>query len=206
MCTETFLRLPEEKRSRVLDAAWEEFTTVPFAEASINQIIRRAGIPRGSFYQYFTDKTDLFSYLLSTLRDHFVARYGELLAQVGGDPLGVQLAAFDYFSANRQRPTPQLDRCVRVLQINAGIDLEELLAKRLMEEQGMESIWERMDTSGLQCQDRTFVRQVVTMANMMLGSAIMDSLSHPERWDDNRRELAERLEIIKFGSLARRPA
>ena len=58
MCSETFLRLPEEKRGRFLEAAWEEFTRVKFADASINQIVRRAGIPRGSFYQYFSDNED----------------------------------------------------------------------------------------------------------------------------------------------------
>ena len=64
MCSETFLRLPEEKRTRFLDAAWEEFTKVPFTEASINKIVLRAKIPRGSFYQYFTDKKELFAYLI----------------------------------------------------------------------------------------------------------------------------------------------
>ena len=47
----TFFRLPEEKRGRLMDAAWAEFTRVSFAEASINRIIRSAQIPRGSFYQ-----------------------------------------------------------------------------------------------------------------------------------------------------------
>ena len=42
MCMETFRRLPEEKRTRFLEAAWEEFTRVSFAEASTNQIVRRA--------------------------------------------------------------------------------------------------------------------------------------------------------------------
>ena len=39
MCTETFLRLPEEKRNRFLDAAWEEFTHTSFEKASINKIV-----------------------------------------------------------------------------------------------------------------------------------------------------------------------
>ena len=56
MPSNTFFRLPEEKRQRLLDAAWEEFSRVSFADASINQIIRAANISRGSFYQYFTDK------------------------------------------------------------------------------------------------------------------------------------------------------
>ena len=64
MCSETFLRLPEEKRQRFLDAAWEEFTRVSFSEASINQIVRRCGIARGSFYQYFRDKEELMEYLM----------------------------------------------------------------------------------------------------------------------------------------------
>ena len=37
MCTETFLRLPEEKRRRFLDAAWEEFTSARFVDVSIDR-------------------------------------------------------------------------------------------------------------------------------------------------------------------------
>ena len=46
MCSETFLRLSEEKRNRVLDAAWEEVTRVSFAEVSINRIVQKAEIAR----------------------------------------------------------------------------------------------------------------------------------------------------------------
>ena len=53
MPTDTFFRLPEEKRTRILEGAWSEFTAVPYAEASINRIVQTSRIPRGSFYQYF---------------------------------------------------------------------------------------------------------------------------------------------------------
>lgn len=53
MPTDTFFRLPEEKRARILEGAWSEFTAVPYAEASINRIVQTSRIPRGSFYQYF---------------------------------------------------------------------------------------------------------------------------------------------------------
>jgi AcrR family transcriptional regulator len=46
---QTFFNLPEEKRKRILDAAWKEFTTVSFSEASINRIIHAAEISRGSY-------------------------------------------------------------------------------------------------------------------------------------------------------------
>lgn len=48
----------------MIDAAKQEFSRVPFYEASISNIIKDAGIPRGSFYQYFDDKEDLFFFLL----------------------------------------------------------------------------------------------------------------------------------------------
>ena len=63
MPTGTFFRLPEEKRMRLMESAWEEFTHISYADVSINKIIQAAGIPRGSFYQYFDGKEDLFFYL-----------------------------------------------------------------------------------------------------------------------------------------------
>ena len=65
MPSSTFLNLPAEKQEKLLEAATREFTRRPFNEASINQIIKDAGIPRGSFYMYFTDKEDLFRYLVA---------------------------------------------------------------------------------------------------------------------------------------------
>ena len=95
MCTETFLRLPEEKRNRFLEAAWEEFTSVPFEEASINKIVRRAKIPRGSFYQYFSDKEDLFFYIQKSMLGNFTKEYVRVLERYDGDMFQVQMSCFD---------------------------------------------------------------------------------------------------------------
>ena len=56
MPSTTFYNLPAEKRERLLSAARAEFARAPYEEASVNRMIRAAGIPRGSFYMYFTDK------------------------------------------------------------------------------------------------------------------------------------------------------
>ena len=65
MCSETFLRLPEEKRNRFLEAAWEEFTRVSFADASINQIVRRCGIARRLVEQLMEELKQQGNYCLS---------------------------------------------------------------------------------------------------------------------------------------------
>lgn len=64
MASERFLNLPEEKKQRIMNAAREELSNVPYDALSINRIVKAAGIPRGSFYDYFTDKDDLIEYLM----------------------------------------------------------------------------------------------------------------------------------------------
>ncbi|MEN6461288.1 MAG: TetR/AcrR family transcriptional regulator, partial [Syntrophomonas sp.] len=61
----TFLNLSEEKKKRIFEAAVQEFSTRRFSDASINQIVKNAGIPKGSFYQYFADKEDIYLYMLA---------------------------------------------------------------------------------------------------------------------------------------------
>lgn len=64
MPKETFHNLPEKKRDRIISVAGAEFATKPYDVASISDIVRKAGIAKGSFYQYFEDKKDLYQYLI----------------------------------------------------------------------------------------------------------------------------------------------
>jgi AcrR family transcriptional regulator len=57
---ETWWNLPETKRERVLQAAMEEFGQRGFSAGSLNVIARQADIAKGSLFQYFDDKLDLF--------------------------------------------------------------------------------------------------------------------------------------------------
>ena len=64
MPKETFLNLPEIKRNLIIQVAIDEFYTYGYDKASISRIVHQAGIAKGSFYQYFTGKDDLFRYLM----------------------------------------------------------------------------------------------------------------------------------------------
>ncbi len=60
----TFFNLPEDKRNLILELAIDEFAGQDYDKASISNIVARAGIAKGSFYQYFEDKRDLYLYLV----------------------------------------------------------------------------------------------------------------------------------------------
>lgn len=64
MPKETFFNLPADKRALICHVALEEFAAYSFEQASINRIVSKAGIAKGSFYQYFENKKDLFLYLM----------------------------------------------------------------------------------------------------------------------------------------------
>ena len=64
MPKQTFLNLPEAKRKAFLEIALQEFANNDYNTASVSKIVEKAGIAKGSVYQYFEDKQDLFLYLL----------------------------------------------------------------------------------------------------------------------------------------------
>ena len=201
MCTETFLRLPEEKRRRFLDAAWEEFAGARFTEVSINQIVRRAGIPRGSFYQYFAGKDDLFAYLLEEVRNHVKEEYRKVLLANGGDIFQAQLDCFDRMSGQDLSQDPVMERCMMFVKNNQGVDIQKLLPTR-PGQRLLDGLWDVIDLSLLREPTQDYGRIVFCLLMAALGSAFMDAMLCPEGRALYRQELAAKLEIVKHGSLS----
>ncbi len=65
----TFFHLTAEKQARIIQGAKKAFSAVPYRRVTIDQIVRLADIPKGSFYQYFENKDDLFTYIFGELGD-----------------------------------------------------------------------------------------------------------------------------------------
>jgi AcrR family transcriptional regulator len=69
MPKETFYNLEPNKRHKIVRAAIREFTDHELHKARVSNIIKMAGIPRGSFYQYFEDIDDLYYYVIDQVFD-----------------------------------------------------------------------------------------------------------------------------------------
>ena len=128
MPSSTFLNLPAEKKEKLLEAATWEFSHKPFNEASINQIIKEAGIPRGSFYMYFQDKEDLFRYLLKGYVDQLFMLLEEFLIQNQGDIFQALLELYDYVQAkNDRRHLGEVGAMTGIIRCNSGMQKNGLL-------------------------------------------------------------------------------
>ena len=61
MARPRFANLDVDTRFRILETAAEEFAARGFEGVSLNQLIDRLEMSKGSFYNYFDDKADLFT-------------------------------------------------------------------------------------------------------------------------------------------------
>lgn len=85
MPTERFYNLPKGKKEIIKQAAMAEFVRVPFEKASINKIIKEAGISRGSFYTYFEDKHDILAYIFEDAAEKFQCAWERSAKKNHGD-------------------------------------------------------------------------------------------------------------------------
>lgn len=77
MPKQTFFNLPSTKQALLIDLAIDEFSQYTYKSASIRRIIEKSGIAPGSFYQYFANKEDLYSYLFVLMAEKKRAFFAE---------------------------------------------------------------------------------------------------------------------------------
>lgn len=81
MPRETFFNLPDDKRNLIISAAMQEFSKYNYKTASINQICKKSNIAKGSFYQYFTDKLDLYVYIMTLAIEEKIKYFSTITAE-----------------------------------------------------------------------------------------------------------------------------
>jgi len=59
----TFTKLPPDKQESILQVAIDEFSRWGYEQASINRMVGRLGIAKGSIFQYFGSKKNLYFHI-----------------------------------------------------------------------------------------------------------------------------------------------
>lgn len=65
----------EETKAKIEKAALDEFMEKGFANASLRQIVKNAGLTTGAFYKYFPTKEDLFASLVEPYANKIYSIY-----------------------------------------------------------------------------------------------------------------------------------
>jgi len=81
----------DQRRREILTAAKELFAERGYHSASISEIIKRAGIARGTFYLYFNSKDAVFESILELAIDELQTRIIGVDIEEGAPPPALQL-------------------------------------------------------------------------------------------------------------------
>lgn len=66
-----YYKITEEKQKRIESAALKEFASASYNEASLNNIIKAAGISKGGMFKYIEDKSELYLHVFDLALNAF---------------------------------------------------------------------------------------------------------------------------------------
>lgn len=132
MPKQTYFHLPKDKQDTLIQAAKKEFSRVPLHEASIANIIKEAEIPRGSFYQYFEGKEDLYYYLLNQISEKNNNRFIAFLKEKNGDIFATFTDSFKFMIQIHKNQEHK--NFLKNAFLNMNYKMENILANNIYQE------------------------------------------------------------------------
>ncbi len=199
MPTNTFFNLPDEKREKLLEAIYGEFSRVPFGEVSINRIIKAAGIPRGSFYQYFNDKQDMLQYLTSDYRQMLKNKALLSLKKNGGDLFKVflEILDFSYAFVTEEKNNTFFRNIFSDIRINTDLFQQQNCDGSLGELTG--ELLPYIDMDLLDIRGEEDFGNMLEIILSLTGEAFAKAFLDISSYENSRRQYAARLELLKRG-------
>jgi TetR/AcrR family transcriptional regulator len=116
---DVFKKLESDKQQRILDTAIEEFADQGFKQASVNRMVQKLGIAKGSIFQYFGTKEGLFGFIF----DHAVELVRRSLRQVKQETADADF--FERIRSSLLQGVRFIDQHPRVYQIYLKMIFQE---------------------------------------------------------------------------------
>lgn len=198
MASERFWRLPVEKQKAIYEAAIDEFIRVPFEKVSINKIIQKAGISRGSFYTYFEDKRELLSFVMEDTKEQWQKFCLDYLKKSGGDFWSMMEsmleAALEFCKANdmfRLHENLMMYQEVKTM----GMPIKEE-ARRMVQSR----IYSSVDMSIFREEDEEYFALVLEQALCAAFSSIVCFYAEPEKEEKIKEDYQRKMNILRYGA------
>ncbi len=127
MPKQMFNNIPIAKQQKIIKVAIEEFTSKSFNDVSVNSIIKKANIPRGSFYTYFEDMNDLFNFIFKQVKEDRFKGALHLIKESDKDYFVFikKLFALDYDSFKSENKYSLFRNYIFYVQSSENISLKE---------------------------------------------------------------------------------
>lgn len=141
-----FLNLPEDKQASILNAFLKEFAKNDYEKASLSAVIKGLGIAKGSIYQYFGSKLELYKLLRENCVQEkmsyvgaidqsdywdFWDYYREMYVQGLRFDLERPLHAQFLFRSSQDRSNPEMAKMLKENYLKSLLHFGELVEKEM---------------------------------------------------------------------------
>lgn len=201
MIKQTFYNLPETKRERIYQAIKTEFDRVPLDKISINSIIKEANISRGSFYQYFDDKGDLYDIFADRIMDSIKECFTNTLVKYKGDLFATteEVMSLHFIKVSQPKAKSQMQKFVPGVSVNAKSILDRICERSITY---FNELIPNIDTRKFSFDNSPEdIRILFEMLLSISKNAIFDVLFMDIDTDEAIKILNKKLKIIKNGCL-----
>jgi TetR/AcrR family transcriptional regulator, transcriptional repressor for nem operon len=91
--------MKQDTKARILEVGGEIVHQKGYHSAGIQEVLKAAGVPKGSFYFYFKNKEDFGLQLIDQYTDFICAKVDEYLDDQGVSPIQKLRNSFKWFVA-----------------------------------------------------------------------------------------------------------
>ena len=132
-------RMVEKSKKAIKDALLEIMYEKDFKQITVNELLKRANVSRGTFYAHFSNLEDVRQQLIDDLYAHADAIFGDYRAsELEEDPYPIILMAAEMIVASRD-PAKRLFKFVNVYDL--GIHLKTWLTKYILSDEELVERW-----------------------------------------------------------------
>ncbi|MEV7422700.1 MULTISPECIES: TetR/AcrR family transcriptional regulator [unclassified Streptomyces] len=131
-----------DTRRHILDTAQRIMAHKGYSAVGINEVLAAAGVPKGSFYHYFTSKDAFGEAMLKSYFEEYVADMDRVLARSGRSAAERLMAYWQQW-----RETQSVDECQgKCLAVKLGAEVADLSEPmRLVLKEGTDAIVDRIE-------------------------------------------------------------
>lgn len=175
-------RTVNDNRQRVLQVAKEIISRKGFSAVGLNEILSAAGIPKGSFYHYFSSKE---AFGTAMLEDYFVHYCGDMDQRLSAHPCAVQ-AMTDYWENWLSVDTSGVPKGYQCLAVKLGAEVSDLSeSMREVLDRGTTQVIQRLAAQlELMAEQGNFamppegsIRFATALYQLWLGASLMGKIS-----------------------------
>lgn len=179
-----------------------EFSEMPDEKISINRIVRRADISRGSFYQYFDDKVDLIEVLMKTFVEQTVEGVRRAAEESDGDIFYTYERLFELIAEHADNDVNKavLRRLVRNIHANNDL-VTEYMSHRFCGISDFKNCAKHFSRERFRFQNDEDFELIMQMLTGILKNSLFNYFVVGEKYEVVLSNFRRKIEILKAGVL-----